>query len=40
MMDHAVEYVPGVITVSRNGYDFSYEVTRIQDSDINTGSWS
>jgi hypothetical protein len=31
MRNHAVEYALGVITASMNGYDFSYEVTRIQD---------
>ncbi|MGB7955854.1 MAG: hypothetical protein WCF23_17915, partial [Candidatus Nitrosopolaris sp.] len=28
MKNHVVEYALGVITVSMNGYDFSYEVTR------------
>jgi hypothetical protein len=30
MRNHAAEYAFGVITVFMNGYDFSYEVTRIQ----------
>jgi hypothetical protein len=40
MRNHALEYALGVITVSMNGYDFSYEVTRIQDTNNNIGSWS
>jgi hypothetical protein len=40
MRNHAAEYALATAAVSMNGYDFSYEVTRIQDTNNNTGSWS